>query len=554
MKYLIGALVVLALLFLAWWLFSRGKKQKLEQQRTEAASIRAAAEERGSAIRGQETFVQQADERAALARHEAEERARRAEESAREAQRAEEEARRHQDELERARLQHEAELRRADELDPDVEVDKNDPRPLPEDLDDHVRPLDEPADRDRSSGVGGAAATGAGAAVIGSAYAASRGDVSDEQAQRLASGVDYGHHGDEWVAGDQRSHDDAAFAENTTGGSTGRVEHGERQAHDMTHHDEDARDPDDTRGTADTPHDLDTTSDTGRDLDGTDDTRDTTRHDPAADNDDMVIINDVEDYASTEPLPAEEPSPVDRTDDSHGSDGADTFDGSRDDRHDVDATADRRSDEPTTEDTWDDDSRTADTSSEGTSTGATAMGATAAGAAATGRHSSDSDSDSDSDPDADVDSRSDANDGTDRLTERRSERVSDEDLLGGGDSRDRSEGGDASHWPDGTDRVNTDDDGDTRASDTRAPDTGSGGSESGRRTSEVDEIRDGGYGVGSAAPFGDRAQPRDHPVQAYRDSMTYVTPGSAGYDSAEPDVWFYDEDAARKAGFNRSDG
>ncbi len=75
MKYLIGALVVLALLFLAWWLFSRGKQQKLDQQRTEAASIRAAAEERGAAIRGQETFVQQADERAALARHEAEERA-----------------------------------------------------------------------------------------------------------------------------------------------------------------------------------------------------------------------------------------------------------------------------------------------------------------------------------------------------------------------------------------------------------------------------------------------------------------------------------------------
>jgi hypothetical protein len=545
MKYLIGALVVLALLFLAWWLFSRGKQQKLEQQRTEAASIRAAAEERGAAIRGQETFVQQADERAALARHEAEERARRAEESAREAQRVEEEARRHQGELERARLQHEAELRRADELDPDVQVDKDDPRPLPEDLDDHVRPLDQTADRDRSAGVAGAAATGAGAAVIGSAYAASRGDVSDEQAQRLASGVDYGHHGDEWVAGDQRSHDDAAFAENSTGGSTGRVEHGERQVHDMTHHDEDARDPDDTRSTDDTTHDLDTTSDTRRDLDGRDDARDTTRHDPTADDGDMVIINDVEDYASTEPLPMEEQTPDGRTD---ASDDSDTFDGSRDDRHDVDASADRRSDEPTTEDTWDGDSRTADTSSEGMSTGATAMGATAAGAATTGRR------DSDSDADSDVDSRSDANDGTDRLTDRRSERVSDEDLLGGGDSRDRSEGGDATHWPDGTDRVNSDDDVDTRASDTRAPDTGSGGGESGRRTSEVDEIRDGGYGVGSAAPFGDRAQPRDHPVQAYRDSMTYRTPGSAGYDSAEPDVWFYDEDAARRAGFTPSDG
>ena len=65
-------------------------------------------------------------------------------------------------------------------------------------------------------------------------------------------------------------------------------------------------------------------------------------------------------------------------------------------------------------------------------------------------------------------------------------------------------------------------------------------------------IRDGGYGVGSAAPIEDRAQPRDHPVQAYRDTMTYRAPGASGYDSAEPDVWFYDEDSARQAGFGPS--
>ena len=35
----------------------------------------------------------------------------------------------------------------------------------------------------------------------------------------------------------------------------------------------------------------------------------------------------------------------------------------------------------------------------------------------------------------------------------------------------------------------------------------------GRRVSEFDELRDGGYGVGSAAPLDDGAQPLDHPVQ-----------------------------------------
>ena len=36
--------------------------------------------------------------------------------------------------------------------------------------------------------------------------------------------------------------------------------------------------------------------------------------------------------------------------------------------------------------------------------------------------------------------------------------------------------------------------------------------------------------------------------------MTYRTPEASGYDSAEPDVWFYDEEAARRAGFTPSEG
>ena len=81
---------------------------------------------------------------------------------------------------------------------------------------------------------------------------------------------------------------------------------------------------------------------------------------------------------------------------------------------------------------------------------------------------------------------------------------------------------------------------DDTASDDATDTTASGG----RRISAFDELRDGGFGVGSAAPLEDGAQPLDHPVQAYRDTMTYRLPGDAGYDSAEPHVWFYDEGAA----------
>ncbi|QIM22090.1 hypothetical protein G7075_14695 [Phycicoccus sp. HDW14] len=75
-----------------------------------------------------------------------------------------------------------------------------------------------------------------------------------------------------------------------------------------------------------------------------------------------------------------------------------------------------------------------------------------------------------------------------------------------------------------------------------------------RRVSEFHEIRDGGYGMGSAAAIDDGAQPMDHPVQAYRDTMTYRLPGDAGYDEATADVWFYDQGAAERSGFHRSEG
>lgn len=72
---------------------------------------------------------------------------------------------------------------------------------------------------------------------------------------------------------------------------------------------------------------------------------------------------------------------------------------------------------------------------------------------------------------------------------------------------------------------------------------------SGRRISRFEEIVDGGYGVGSAAAIDDGAQPLGHPVMGFRDTHTFVAPGAEGYGEAEPDVWFYDEDAARRSGF-----
>jgi len=92
----------------------------------------------------------------------------------------------------------------------------------------------------------------------------------------------------------------------------------------------------------------------------------------------------------------------------------------------------------------------------------------------------------------------------------------------------------------------------TTGEDTTSGESDAGGQQAGtRRTSSFDEVVDGGFGLGSAAPIGDGAQPLGHAVKARRDGRTFVAPGDAGYDEVEPDVWFYNEDAARRAGFDR---
>ncbi|NUQ32323.1 MAG: hypothetical protein HOP99_05830, partial [Dermatophilaceae bacterium] len=73
----------------------------------------------------------------------------------------------------------------------------------------------------------------------------------------------------------------------------------------------------------------------------------------------------------------------------------------------------------------------------------------------------------------------------------------------------------------------------------------------GRRVSEFDEVVDGGFGLGSAAPIDDGAQPLGHAIKGTREGATFLGPDDEGYDDAEPDVWFYNEEAARRAGFTK---
>ena len=69
---------------------------------------------------------------------------------------------------------------------------------------------------------------------------------------------------------------------------------------------------------------------------------------------------------------------------------------------------------------------------------------------------------------------------------------------------------------------------------------------------EAEEVVDGGYGWGSAAPFADGSMPPGHPVKGHREWMQYHEPGSPWYDETTVDVWFTDAAAAERAGFHRA--
>ncbi|WP_411284124.1 hypothetical protein [Lapillicoccus sp.] len=75
----------------------------------------------------------------------------------------------------------------------------------------------------------------------------------------------------------------------------------------------------------------------------------------------------------------------------------------------------------------------------------------------------------------------------------------------------------------------------------------------GRHTSALEEVRDGGYGVGSAAIIVNGVIPLGHLVTAWEDTKTFVTPDQPRYGNADPHLWFTDADAAEKAGFRHVD-
>jgi hypothetical protein len=72
------------------------------------------------------------------------------------------------------------------------------------------------------------------------------------------------------------------------------------------------------------------------------------------------------------------------------------------------------------------------------------------------------------------------------------------------------------------------------------------------RISSLEEVRDGGYGVGSAAPIDDGAQPLGHPVKGNLGSMTFHELGDPGYDRTTAEVWFVDAETAEHFGFTRA--
>ena len=73
-----------------------------------------------------------------------------------------------------------------------------------------------------------------------------------------------------------------------------------------------------------------------------------------------------------------------------------------------------------------------------------------------------------------------------------------------------------------------------------------------RSESTLEEVRDGGYGVGSAAPLESGLQPLGHPIRAWEDTKSFRSGPAVGVERG-PDVWFLDENAAYNAGFHPAD-
>lgn len=605
---LLLAIVVVAVVVVVM----RRGSAKRDEQRVEAADIRGRAGGIAATMEGQQTFAQQAEERATVARAEAEARAREAQERAAEAARLEDEAAEQRAAAEATRREYETTMRRADDVDPDVKessfapVTDDEPAPVEgarrSDDDTPMTRAERREAREQAEAGGDgqwgapAPAAGAGVGAAGAAAAASswsddanggaRDDVhdgshrteddADADSERVASAADYrddvpAAHG---AGSDEPSREEpsargvsGAAAAGTAGGmSDDTRESGQDQSTaDLS------RDAESPRGEWGGPRDDDQPQDTAASTDdrtgsvsdstgadhtdrpsaaGSDDTS------PADGGQDVTIIGDIEDFASTEPLLREDQSapvsPEGGTAEQHTSDADVDHSGTDHADHDV-ATGEH------------DTRREAETADEH-ATAETGAGVATSEDDPAGTSGSQDRFDTTPTRDwaADEGELLEENrDRGDRLEEDRSD-------LGATETTTRDDGsssttGDAtSSFHTDTDTASSDGTDGTRAE--RAEEAGTAtedlpaqvdegpGERAARRISEFHELRDGGYGVGSAAPLDDGAQPLDHAVAGYRDSQTFRVAGDEGYDDATPDVWFYDEAAAERSGFRRHQG
>ncbi len=78
---------------------------------------------------------------------------------------------------------------------------------------------------------------------------------------------------------------------------------------------------------------------------------------------------------------------------------------------------------------------------------------------------------------------------------------------------------------------------------------GAGGADAAKFT----DVPPGPYGVGSAKPGVGGSGPEGWTIKGNEDSMLYHTPDSPSYQQTIAEVWFNDEDVARRAGFTRWD-
>lgn len=93
----------------------------------------------------------------------------------------------------------------------------------------------------------------------------------------------------------------------------------------------------------------------------------------------------------------------------------------------------------------------------------------------------------------------------------------------------------------------------TRAGFTRWDAGQAGGTGVAAPVASIEEVPAGPYGRGSALPGADGGGPAGWPIKGNVDSMLYHPPDSPAYTETIAEVWFFDEETAKAAGFDKWD-